>query len=82
MEYRYSGEERVYVDRALVVSDGDVVDWPEPPDDGHWTPVAPGEENKAPDNGSNDEQHENEPPADATTTTEAPADAVAQHTEE
>lgn len=41
MDYRYtSTEERVYVDRALVVSPGDVVDWPDgPPADGHWQPT-------------------------------------------
>ena len=41
MEYRYtSTEERVYVDRALTVNSGDVVDWPDgAPEDGHWEPV-------------------------------------------
>jgi len=41
VEYQYtSTEERVYVDRALVVSPGDVVDWPDgPPADGHWQPT-------------------------------------------
>lgn len=40
-EFRYtSTETRTYVDRALVVSRGDVVDWPDgPPADGHWAPV-------------------------------------------
>ena len=39
--YQYiSTEERVYVDRALVVSPGDVVDWTGgAPDDGHWQPT-------------------------------------------
>lgn len=39
MEYRYRGEERVYVDRAIVVNDGDLVDWETPPADGHWEPA-------------------------------------------
>ncbi|GAA1030798.1 MULTISPECIES: hypothetical protein [Amycolatopsis] len=40
MDYRYtSTEERVYADRALVVSPGDVVDWDTPPADGHWVPA-------------------------------------------
>jgi hypothetical protein len=40
VEYRYtSTEERVYADRALVVSPGDVVDWDTPPADGHWIPA-------------------------------------------
>lgn len=56
MDYRYtSTEERVYADRALVVSPGDVVDWAIPPADGHWAPVNPDEEHDDADSGG--EQH-------------------------
>lgn len=41
-QFRFTGtQEVVYVDRALVVSPGEVVDWGEPPADGHWEPVEP-----------------------------------------
>ena len=39
--YRFTDSQpRVYVDRALLVEPGAVVDWPDgAPDDGQWEPV-------------------------------------------
>lgn len=38
--FRYLAEySRIYADRSLLVEPGDVVDWPEAPDDGQWGPV-------------------------------------------
>lgn len=90
MEYRYSGEERVYVDRALVVSDGDVVDWAEPPADGHWTPAArdgseppPLAEQLPPATAPGASTVPEPVPApDTTESAPSPAPAGAEHTEE
>ena len=45
--HRFTGsQDQIYVDRALLVRPGDVIQWPAgAPDDDHWTPVpAPAQE--------------------------------------
>jgi len=65
-QFRFTDtQERVYVDRALVVSPGDVVEWPDgAPDDGQWQPADTAEAQAAQD----EQEHaaataEPEPPA-------------------
>lgn len=41
-QFRFTNsQELVYVDRALVVRPGDVVEWDQPPADGNWQPADP-----------------------------------------
>lgn len=41
-KFRFTNtQECIYVDRALVVAPGDIVEWDQPPADGHWEPAEP-----------------------------------------
>ena len=57
-DYRYlNTQAQVYVDRALVVEPGDVVDWPDgAPNDGQWEPVTTKKTPKAPPASQNPEE--------------------------
>ncbi|MFD2421672.1 hypothetical protein [Amycolatopsis pigmentata] len=73
--YRFTDTQpRIYVDRALEVQPGDVVDWPDgAPDDGQWEQVDDDEATAA-EQAESDEQERHLAEQDETTD-QAPPDA-------
>jgi hypothetical protein len=88
--YRYTPEfSCIYVDRALEVNPGDVVEWDEMPNDGRWEPVdseTPGGGDNFPDEQARAELAETQQPVDEQPPAEQQAKKTtrraAQNTEE
>lgn len=71
-EFRFTDTQaRVYVDRALVVEPGDVVDWPDgAPDDGQWQPLGQADQDGDADGAMGETETEDQAPPAAAPKTE------------
>jgi hypothetical protein len=83
VRYRYIGSvERIYVDRSLVVSPGELVDWPAgAPEDGQWQPVDEDQVDDDPTNGELAPEVVDQPAAVKPATTRTKRDAPASKEE-